>query len=590
MLTNLCCPSLSRRNSVRKHAGIHVMLRAHSHATVQKIFHKIPLPQIRAVSFAVAFAIFLTATSPSYAAGPKEQNNPRPPPDSGISIPAAEQSAQELNSAMLRSVLTIALGFLTPRTLEPHTVQEFSMWGLAGISALDPDLNVGIDPKGIFLSSGQDRLLVRPVPSSNDLKAWADVSSALCAAAWSHSEIIRNAGQNGLIQSFFDELFNHLDPYSRYVAPASAETDREERSGGTADIGVSLGTASTSRHAQPSHIIISAVNASGPAWPAGIDIGDYLISVDGKSVAGHTPEEVQQWLAGDEGSTVKIVISSGPSRRREKLSLHRAVVPPETVFAFSSGSLMVLRLTSFSSETASEMSQYLDQAVSDGHLRGLILDLRGNRGGILQQAVTAAALLLDHGVAVITKGRDPQANHVWAVRGGDMTKGVPIVILVDGRTASAAEILAAALSDHRRAVVLGSATLGKGLVQTIAQMPNGGELFVTWSRVIAPLDWPLQGLGVIPQICSSRGLQEAHQEIAALDGKGGSLPTAPTLERRLRYPVPVSEVLELRRSCPAALGDDADFDLAREVLASHKIYNNALALIPEPTANAEQIQ
>ncbi len=115
------------------------------------------------------------------------------------------------------------------------------------------------------------------------------------------------------------------------------------------------------------------------------------------------------------------------------------------------------------------------------------------------------ALVLDHGVAVVTRGRDPQSNHIWSVQGGDLTGGIPIVVLVDGRTASAAEIMAAALADHGRAVVVGSATLGKGLVQTIAQLPDGGELFVTWSRVMAPLGWPLQGLGVMPQLCTSLG-------------------------------------------------------------------------------------
>ena len=119
-----------------------------------------------------------------------------------------------------------------------------------------------------------------------------------------------------------------------------------------------------------------------------------------------------------------------------------------------------------------------------------------------------------------------------------MTKGLPVVVLVDGRTASAAEILAAALQDQGRAVVVGSSTLGKGLVQTIAPLPDGGELFVTWSRVITPAGYPLQGLGVLPQICTSLGPANIDRQLAALSH--GELLSGPNLQRHdgARPPVP----------------------------------------------------
>lgn len=162
-----------------------------------------------------------------------------------------------------------------------------------------------------------------------------------------------------------------------------------------------------------------------------------------------------------------------------------------------------------------------------------------------------------------------------------MTSGAPIVILVDGRTASAAEILAAALSDHRRAVVVGSETLGKGLVQVIGQMPNGGELFVTWSRNQAPLGWPIQGLGIMPQVCTSRGGDDLHGQLAAL--KGGTAPQAAAVQmaRAARYPVPVSRILDIRRHCPAAIGTDADMDTARFLLSSATAYKAALEAVPD---------
>lgn len=509
-------------------------------------------------------------------------------PTDGSTPPIPPAEAARLDTALLHSVLMTAMEFLAPRTLQPHTAHQFSNWGLGGISALDPSLRVVEGLTGIQLMAGQTAVLTRPVPSADDARGWADVSTALLAAAWDHSDTIRTAGQTGLMQSFFDELFNHLDPYSRYVGPAPAETDREARSGGDADIGLSLGeefaSPSSGRRARGQGgkvLVVTAVNANGPAWPAGVDVGDRLLAVNGRSVGGLASADVEALLRGATGSQVVLRISSGNGRKLRTVSVRRAQVPPETVFAFASGPLVVLRITSFSSETAEEMSQYLDQAAQDPRFRGLILDLRGNRGGVLQQAVTAAALLLDRGVAVVTKGRDPQANHVWAVQGGDMTQGLPVAILVDGRTASAAEILAAALSDHRRAVVIGSATLGKGLVQTVAQMPDGGELFVTWSRVIAPLGWPLQGLGVMPQICTSRGNANAQRQMTDL--LAGRTPDSSTVlkSRSVRYPVAVSSILDIRKSCPAALGGDVDLELARTLLESRKAYMAALSMIPD---------
>ncbi|NVN40697.1 S41 family peptidase, partial [Ameyamaea chiangmaiensis] len=281
--------------------------------------------------------------------------------------------------------------------------------------------------------------------------------------------------------------------------------------------------------------------------------------------------------------TVAARTRTGGPGARSTVVLRRASVPPETVYAFSSGSVVILRITSFSADTAQEMSQYLDQATQDQKLTGLIFDLRGNRGGVLQQAVTTAALVMDNGVTAITRGRYPTANRVWAVQGGDMTRGVPIVILVDGRTASAAEILAAALSDHRRAVVVGSATLGKGLVQTFAQMPDGGELFVTWSRVLAPLGWPLQGLGVMPQVCTSRGEAAVTDQLQSLaDGQPVNR-DAVAAARAARFPLPVSRILDIRKACPAAVGTDGDLDVARTILDNPAEYKTLQGVIPDPS-------
>ncbi|WP_242010646.1 S41 family peptidase [Acetobacter musti] len=546
-------------------------------------------PPAPAVTQPASQSVSSPASQPS--GQPLSQSQPAAPevatPASGSADPA--QAHPQMDAALLHSVITTAMEFLSPRTLQPYTIRQFSLWGLGGISSLDPSFRVVEGASGLQLLLGQTVLLTRATPPADDLRGWTDVDTAFLGAAWDHSDTIRAAGLDGIAQSFFDELFNHLDPYSRYVAPSPADNDREARNGGDGAVGLSFGdqvrtTTTGSRRGRGREqrvIVITAVNTNGPAWPAGIDVGEEVVAVNGHSTAGRTAAEVDAMVRGNPGTTVTLKLVPAAGGRARTVSLQRAQVPPETVFAFTSGPLVILRVTSFSTETAEEMSQYLDQASQDHRLRGLILDLRGNRGGVLQQAVTAAALLLDRGVAVVTSGRDPQANHVWAVQGGDMTSGLPVAILVDGRTASAAEILAAALADHRRAVVIGSATLGKGLVQTVAQLPDRGELFVTWSRVIAPKGWPLQGLGVIPQLCTSRGAADAQRQLEALEAGHAADPGPVLQSRQARYPIPVSRILEIRKACPAALGGDMDLELARSVLENSAAYRAALAMVPE---------
>jgi carboxyl-terminal processing protease len=155
---------------------------------------------------------------------------------------------------------------------------------------------------------------------------------------------------------------------------------------------------------------------------------------------------------------------------------------------------------------------------------------------------------------------------------------MPIVVLVDGFTASAAEILAAALADRGRAVVVGSATVGKGMVQTIDPLPDGGELFVTWSQLLAPLGWPLQGLGVMPQVCTSLGPAALQRQLAALAAGTQSMTAAVQRARDARLPLTASQVLMLRAPCPAGAGRAADLEAAKALIGNPAAY--AAALLP----------
>ena len=494
------------------------------------------------------------------------------------------------DTGLATDIISTGLSVLQPRTLEPHSAGTLTIWGLNGLTAIDPALTVSSSDAQISLVTPQATLFTAAPPADGDTDGWARLAVAMAGAAWTGSGVIRDAGQQALIQSFFDELCNHLDPYSRYVGPAPAETERTQRSGGTASAGLTLARVGR-------QLVVNSVNANGPAWSAGVSVGMRLLAIDNQPVRDLTADDAANLLLGDTGTPVTLLLAPAalrntpPTTLGTSITVQRAAVPPETVFAFSNDDIVVIRVTGFSADTAQEMSQFLEQAMQPAPhqppLRGLIVDLRGNRGGLLQQAVTSVALVLDHGVAVTTRGRDPAANHVWAVQGGDLTDGVPIVVLVDGRTASAAEIMAAALADHRRAVVVGSATLGKGLVQTIVQLPDGGELFVTWSRVLAPLGWPLQGLGVIPQVCTSLGQAQLDAQLQDLSSGQFDMRQAVGESRAARSPLPVARILELRSACPAAIGSDGDLDAARSLLETPGAYDAALVPVSAERGNVE---
>ncbi|HVY17725.1 MAG TPA: S41 family peptidase [Rhodopila sp.] len=470
----------------------------------------------------------------------------------------------------LTSVYTEALGFIAPRILDPVPVSRLTIWGLRGMTSLDPALQVETADSRVRLTRRGQTIADRSTPNGEAAGPWVKMAVELTAAGYQVSAPLRRAGTQGLIQCFFDEMFSHIDIYSRYVPPAEAGADRANRAG-RAGLGLTVAPRGALTE-------IRSVIRDSPGAIAGIKPGDILLAVDGQRTTDQDLRTINALLAGDDGSDVTLTVRGRDGRTR-KYPMVRAMVPPETVFARRMDDVLVLRITGFSETTASHIALSVQDAMAEPNpVSGIVLDLRDNRGGLLRQAVTAADEFLPGGLIAVTQGRDPDADHIWRSVPGELAEDVPLVILVDGHTASAAEILAAALSDRGRAVVVGSATVGKGLVQTIDPMPDGGELFVTWSRVIAPLGWPIQGIGVLPQVCTSLGDEALNRELAALSTGFQPMAEAIRRNRAARVPVSASEELEIRAPCPAAAARAADLYAARALVANPAAY--AAALLP----------
>jgi carboxyl-terminal processing protease len=479
----------------------------------------------------------------------------------------ATPSSGGFDLLLASKVFSAALSFAAPRVLDPVSPQTLALWGLHGVSTLDPALSADLIGGRVQLSSGGRSVFSRTAPPATDPVSWGHAAAEVENAAYANSGMVRAAGMQAMIQGFFDEMFNHLDPYSRYEPPAPAESEREKLA---VDAGAGLGLMLRDRG-----VVVEDVVPDGPGQQAGIRVGDRIIAVDGQHVHGDL-DLARELMSGDEGTEIELRVR-GLDGQLRTVPVMLAYVPPETVFSERVDDMLVLRITSFVNNTAERLSAAIEAGLAGKTPpRAVVVDLRGNRGGLLRQAVTCVALFADHGVIASTAGRDPEASHDWRIDGGDLTRGMPVILLVDGRTASAAEIMAAALADLGRAVVVGSATLGKGLVQTLTRLPDGGELFVTWSRVLAPRGWPIQSLGILPQLCTSLGADKTQVFLDDLaDGKQ-DMAKVLAASRAARAPLAVSRALELRASCPASEGTDDDMEAAAFLVTHPQAYRVAL--------------
>jgi carboxyl-terminal processing protease len=271
-----------------------------------------------------------------------------------------------------------------------------------------------------------------------------------------------------------------------------------------------------------------------------------------------------------------------------QVSLERALIVPPTVTTTTKDGISVITISSFNSGTAFSAYTAVKKVKAIPGFKGVILDLRGNPGGLLDQGVAVADLFIAQGRIVSAQGRHPASVQTYDAKSGDPGEDVPLVVLIDGGTASAAEIVASALQDSGRAVVVGTNSFGKGTVQTVIRMPNKGEMTLTWSRFHSPSGYALHGLGVLPTICTTDDHAQASNLINQLR-EGRPTVSANIALWRTTGIDDQQQRKQLRSVCPASRHGDValDLELGRALLADHSLYAHALGLLaPEATASS----
>lgn len=453
--------------------------------------------------------------------------------------------------------------------LNPVEIGRLAQDGLRGLKRLDPQLDLEFAAGKVRLLQEQRIAAELPLPAGPGAGEWAALTLRVIERSRSISNPVREAGWEEIYQAVFDAIMVTLDPYSRYSSAARAYSERSQREGyGGVGFAAEL---YNGRHR------IKTLESHGPASRAGVRPGEFVLAIDGEAVAALPARAVEERLRGPIGSLVLITLGADNDSSR-RLALRRERVIPNTVTLAIDPPVAILRIERFNAATTTNLREAVRTArrVLGVRTQGFVLDLRGNPGGLLDQAVSVADLFVAHGRLISTDGRHPDSHQRFDASHEDLLDGLPLVALLDGRSASAAEIVAAALQDTGRAVVVGASSFGKGSVQTVIRLPNEGEMFLTWSRLYAPSGYTLHRQGVLPTVCTSR---DGNAELMLVALKEGRLwPPASAASMRASAPEDEKSLASLRETCPWKPHEaDVDLKVAKQLVADRSLYQRALA-------------
>lgn len=311
------------------------------------------------------------------------------------------------------------------------------------------------------------------------------------------SEYVEEVSSKDLIEAAIDGMLTSLDPHSSYLSADDAAKMKVQTRGEFGGLGIEVTQ-------QEGFVkVVSPIDGT-PADAAGMEAGDFITHVDGQSLLGLTLDEAVGMMRGPVGSEIIITVVREGEDEPFDVSIIRDTIKLTAVRARTEGDTVVLRVTTFNDQTYPNLVDGLEKQVEEAggmeNINGIVLDLRNNPGGLLNQAIRVTDAFLEKGEIVSTRGRYSRDSERYNAKAGDLANGKPIVVLINGGSASASEIVAGALQDHRRAIVVGTRSFGKGSVQTVMPLRGDGAMRLTTSRYYTPSGRSIQALGVSPNI------------------------------------------------------------------------------------------
>jgi len=324
----------------------------------------------------------------------------------------------------------------------------------------------------------------------DEIRVFADIFSRV------KKDYVEPVEDKALMESAIRGMLSGLDPHSTYLNDEEYKDLHEGTTGEFGGLGIEVGL-------EDGFVKVIAPIDDTPAQRAGVKAGDIIIRLDDKSVKGISLNEAVKLMRGKPGDPIVLTIVREGEEKPLKIEIVRAVIKVTSVKSrVLDPGYYYLRITQFQSHTAELLRKAIERLrkESKGPVKGVVLDLRNNPGGVLNGAVSVSDIFLEDGLIVYTEGRTQDSASRFHAKPGDMIDGVPLVVIVNGGSASASEIVAGALQDHKRAIILGEKTFGKGSVQTILPMNNGDAIKLTTARYFTPSGRSIQAKGIVPDI------------------------------------------------------------------------------------------
>ena len=340
---------------------------------------------------------------------------------------------------------------------------------------------------GVWADKNEARPIALPL---DELRTFTEVFAKI------KQEYVEPVEDKTLLENAVRGMLSGLDPHSAYLDPESYKELQVGTTGEFGGLGIEVGMENGFVK------VISPIDDT-PAQRAGIKAGDLIIRLDDTPVKGLTLREAVKIMRGKPGTSIVLTIVREGEEKPLKIKVTRAVIRVKSVKSrMLDDGFGYLRITSFQSKTGDNLHEAIRKLKKEngGSLDGLVLDLRNNPGGVLSAAVEVSDAFLDEGLIVYTEGRNPSSRLSFSATPGDVLDGAPLVVLVNGGSASASEIVAGALQDHHRGIITGSKTFGKGSVQTILPLGNGSALKLTTARYYTPSGRSIQAEGIEPDI------------------------------------------------------------------------------------------
>jgi carboxyl-terminal processing protease len=309
------------------------------------------------------------------------------------------------------------------------------------------------------------------------------------------SDYVEPVTDDKLIESALNGMLVSLDPHSNYMTEKQFADMRIQTKGEFGGLGIEV----TLENGLVK--VVSPIDDT-PAAKAGLKPGDFISEIDGVAVLGLSLQDAVDKMRGTIGSSVKLQILREGLKEPFKVSIKRDLIKIQSVRSRTEDDVAYVRITSFSENTAEAMKAAFEKEKKTigPKLKGVVLDLRNNPGGLLDQAVEVADAFLEHGEIVSTRSRKPEDSRRYSAKPGDIAKDMPIVVLINEGSASASEIVAGALKDHKRGVVMGAKSFGKGSVQTVIPIESHGAIRLTTARYYTPSGVSIQAKGIVPDI------------------------------------------------------------------------------------------